>query len=387
MIDSNLMRYAKTVREVEVLEAVLDKGSQRAAAKFLGCSEASAREAMGRIKKRAAAGGYSPEHDMTRPAPDGFIVKGTSTYYDDEGKVRGQWVKTSIDQQRQEELMRAAIQAMTGDIPRAAPVLPPDNVSQDLCNVFTLTDSHVGALCWGQETGADWDLKIAEQILVGCFEKMIEASPRAKVGIVAQLGDFLHADGIMPVTPTSGHILDADGRFSKVVQVAIRVLRRVVELALERHEKVVVLMAEGNHDITSSIWLRAMFSALYEHESRVEVIDQPLPYYVFQHGKTMLAWHHGHLKKNAELPMLFAAQFPKVWGDTVKRYAHCGHRHHAEEKEHSGMHVIQHPTLAARDAYAARGGWLADRQVTAITYHKEFGRYSTATICPEMVPQ
>lgn len=385
MTDSNLMRYAKTVREVEVLESVLKCGSVRAAAKDLGLSESTAREAMARVKKRAAAGGYSPDHDMTRPAPDGFIVKGTSTYYDDEGKVRGQWVKTSIDAERQEAIMRAAIEAMSDDIPRAAPVLPPSKVSDELCNVFTLTDSHVGALCWGAETGADWDLKIAEQTLVGCFEKMIEASPTAKVAIVAQLGDFLHADGIMPVTPTSGYILDADGRFSKVVQVAIRVLRRVVELSLERHEKVIVLMAEGNHDITSSIWLRAMFAALYEHESRVEVIDQPLPYYVFQHGNTMLAWHHGHLKKNSELPMLFAAQYPKVWGDTAKRYAHCGHRHHAEEKEHSGMHVIQHPTLAARDAYAARGGWIADRQVTAITYHKQYGRYSTATICPEML--
>jgi hypothetical protein len=83
--------------------------------------------------------------------------------------------------------------------------------------------------------------------------------------------------------------------------------------------------------------------------------------------------------------MLFAAQFPKVWGATQKRYAHCGHRHHTEEKEHSGISVFQHPTLAARDAYAARGGWIAERQVTAITYHDKFGQHSRVTICPEML--
>jgi hypothetical protein len=144
-------------------------------------------------------------------------------------------------------------------------------------------------------------------------------------------------------------------------------------------------MAEGNHDMASSVWLRVMFRALYENEPRVEVIDSELPYYVYQHGKTMLAFHHGHLKKNDQLPILFAAQFPKVWGDTTKRYAHCGHRHHAEEKEHSGLTVIQHPTLAARDAYAARGGWIAERAVTAITYHSEFGQVARNTVVPEML--
>ena len=48
-------------------------------------------------------------------------------------------------------------------------------------------------------------------------------------------------------------------------------------------------MAEGNHDPASSIWLRALFGALYENEPRVEVIDSPLPCYVHQHGQTMIA--------------------------------------------------------------------------------------------------
>ncbi|MFZ3037687.1 MAG: hypothetical protein WA112_10520 [Rugosibacter sp.] len=89
--------------------------------------------------------------------------------------------------------------------------------------------------------------------------------------------------------------------------------------------------------------------------------------------------------KNAELPGLFAAQFPKHWGATTKRYVHVGHRHHVDEKEYNGMTVIQHPTLAARDAYAARGGWVAERQASSITYHKQFGRVARSTVVPEML--
>ncbi|CAB3741156.1 hypothetical protein LMG22037_06465 [Paraburkholderia phenoliruptrix] len=48
------------------------------------------------------------------------------------------------------------------------------------------------------------------------------------------------------------------------------------------------------------------------------------------------------------------------------------------------MTVIQHPTLAARDAYAARGGWLSERSATAITYHSQFGQVARNTVVPEM---
>jgi hypothetical protein len=117
----------------------------------------------------------------------------------------------------------------------------------------------------------------------------------------------------------------------------------------------------------------------------VQVIDSELPYYVYQHGETMLAWHHGHLSRKESLPLLFAAQFPKVWGNTERRYIHTGHYHHVDEKEHPGVHVIQHPTLAARDAYASRGGWISERQCRVITYHESLGEVARNTVRPEMV--
>lgn len=322
---------------------------------------------------------------MTRTVPDGFRLRGVSTYYNKDGQAAGQWVKSAADEQRQAEILREAFEAMAEDLPRLKQATGPAQADDRLATVYTLTDSHVGMLAWGKETGADWDLKIAERVLTGCFQCMVDQSPPSGVAIVNQLGDFLHSDGLTAVTPTSGHILDQDGRFEKLVAVAIRILRRVIDMALVKHQRVVVVLAEGNHDMASSVWLRVMFKAQYENEPRVEVLDQPLPYYVYQHGQTMLAFHHGHLKKNDQLPMLFAAQFPKIWGATLKRYVHTGHRHHVEEKEHSGISVMQHPTLASRDAYAARGGWIAERQVSAITYHQDFGQVSRVTVTPEML--
>ena len=377
----DLIQFCQSVRQVEIIEAIIKHGSVRKGAKAIGLSERNAFCAVARIKKYAAKR-LPSEHDYgNKPVPEGFAIKGVSQYITAERK----WVKTGTDEAKQQELIRAAMDAMCEEVPRLGAIQPILGTLGHLCNVYTLTDSHVGMLAWHKEGGADWDLKIAETVLTGCFEAMILASPKAKTCVVAQLGDWMHYDGLAAVTPTNAHILDADGRFAKMVQVAIRILRRVVDLALLHHEKVIVLMAEGNHDLASSVWLRAMFRALYENEPRIEVIDSELPYYTYQHGQTMLAWHHGHLSKNAQLPILFASQFPTVWGDTTKRYCHTGHRHHVEEKEHSGMTVIQHPTLAARDAYAARGGWIAERQVTSITYSDKYGQVARNTVTPEMI--
>jgi hypothetical protein len=383
--DAQMASFA-TVRDLEYLEAMEKYGGIAKAAKVLGVHRKTIHLAIDRLKKRAAIAGYSPEHDMTHPVPDGFKVRGVSTYYNNDGKAVGQWVKSGIDDTRQKEIIKEIVDGMCEQVPRADVTMPPLGTQDNLCTVYTLTDSHVGMLAWHKEGGEDWDLSIAERTLIGCFEQMVKSSPDASTCVVAQLGDFLHYDSALSaVTPQSGHALDADGRMPKMVKTAIRILRTVVDRALQKHQTVVLLLAEGNHDISSSVWLRAMFQALYENEPRIKVIDSELPYYVYQHGQTMLAWHHGHLSKNNSLPILFASQFPKVWGNTVKRYAHVGHRHHVEEKEHSGMTVIQHSTLAARDAYASRGGWMSERHVTSITYSDVFGQVARNTVTPEML--
>ena len=314
-----------------------------------------------------------------------MVVTGRSTLRNADGELVMEWEKTSLDRERAAEAQAAAYAALAAELPRIAPTVPPGASEGHLCTVYTLTDCHVGALAWKQEGGEDWDLSIAEDTLLGCFLHMIETSPASELAVVNQLGDFLHFDGLSAVTPTSGHLLDADSRFDKVVQVAIRILRRVVDMALAKHQRVHVILAEGNHDLASSVWLRQMFAALYEKEPRITVDQSPLPYYAVEWGKTLLCFHHGHLKKNDHLPLLFAAQFAPAWGRTTKRYCHTGHRHHLEEKEHSGMIVFQHPTLAARDAYAARGGWHSLRSATAVTYHKSFGEVGRSTTSPDML--
>jgi len=355
-------------------------GNQRQAALSLGISRGALQDT---LVAAGALGGItaSPERD----GGGAYVVKGVSTYFDGEGNQRGQWVKTSLDQQRRDDAIKAAYAAMAEDLPRLPPVAAPAACNAKLCNVYTFTDYHMGMLAWHKEGGADWDIGIASRILAGAFDAMIAGAPAADTCVIAQLGDFLHYDGLVAATPTSGHPLDADGRFSKMVSATIKALRGLVDRALLKHRRVIVLMAEGNHDLASSVWLRHMFKALYEHEPRVEVIDSELPYYAFEFGSVMLGWHHTHLAKMASLPSIFAAQFREMWGKCTKVYIHTGHLHHRQLKEDGGATVEQHPTLAAKDAYSARNGYFAERAAIGITYHADYGEVARNTVRPEML--
>ena len=367
----------------QAIDAVAAHGNSSAAARALGIIDATFR---GRVRE-ARNRGFEPQYQALmageNAAPtEGYKIKGTSTLYGEDGKAKLQWVKTDAKIEELQRMQKAAFEAMCETLEPLKPVKGPRNLPQELLTLYTLTDSHVGMLAWDKETGADWDLGIAENTLVGTLVRMIDAAPPSAVGILNQLGDWLHFDSLTPMTPTSHHILDADSRAQKMVTVAVRILRRVIEHMLTKHERVQVYCHEGNHDPMGSVWLRVMFAALYEKNTRVTVGTSPNPYVAYQHGKTMLGFHHGHLSKPVRLPLIFAAQFSEVWGQTEYRYIHTGHLHHTEEKEHPGVKTVQHPTLSAPDAYAARGGWLSKRQATSMTYSNVHGEVARGIFVP-----
>lgn len=371
----------RKVTDEQLIEAFKTM-SLRQAAEHFGMEQRS----IERRKARMVRKGWSPEHDMVHIVPDGFRLSGTSSLYREGVKAPVlQWVKSSADQERQRELMQAAIEAMGEDLPRMAFAKAPAACNTDLLNCYVVTDYHLGLLSWHEETGADYDLSIAEQQLVAWFATAIHMAPDAEIGVFAQLGDYLHWDGLDAVTPASKHLLDADTRFQKLVRVAIRVTRRVVDMLLTKHQKVHVLMAEGNHDTASSIWLREWFSAIYENEPRITVDRSPDPYYCVEHGQTSLFFHHGHKKKPASVSDVFVAKFRDVFGRTQHSYAHLGHLHHVDIKENNLMIVEQHRTLAAPDAYASRGGWISGRDAKVITYHKAYGEVGRLTINSDML--
>jgi len=317
--------------------------------------------------------------------PDGQKVKGVSALVSEDGREIIKWIKTDTDREATLASMRAAVDGFLDELPKAEPAPAPTSTVAELLNLYAVTDAHFGMLSWREETGADWDLDIAEKLLLDWFAAAIDLAPPAETAIFAQIGDLLHYDGFESKTPTSGHTLDADSRLPKVIRVVIRTLRRVVRMLLEKHGRVHLIMADANHDPASEAWLREMFAAFYDDEPRVTVDSSAGTYYAFEHGDVSLYFHHGHKRKVGTVDSVFAGKFREMYGRTKFSYAHLGHMHSDELKSTNLMKVERHETLAAADAYAANGGWLSGRSAKVITYAKNHGEVARLTLTPGMV--
>jgi len=380
----SLLNYCNTDRQKQIVSMFEQGLTQTEIGKQLGIARETVKACVKTVKNRAAMQGYSPDHDMVHTVPDGYKIKGVSTYYNDEGVPTGQWVKSQSDEKRQLEIMLERLDSAMDSIPRYKPTDSPEETDENLLTLLTITDFHLGMYAWEAETGDAWDVDIARQVFLDSVYKMIKGSPKSEVGVLCQLGDFLHWDGMLAITPTSAHVLDADTRYGKLVDLAMTVMSQAVGMMLEHFGRVVVVSAEGNHDISGSIWLRKFIKHVFGDDERVEVIDNEFPFYGYLWGETMLGFHHGHKVKLANLHKLFASEprFRKMWGSATQTYIHVGHYHSERVLEDGGAIAEQHPTLSARDAYAARGGWVSQRGAKVITYHKTEGEVARITVRP-----
>jgi hypothetical protein len=382
-----LLQFCTTEKQYKVIYSIEVEGlSQRETAQKLDMSRSAVRDHIRVVQTKAARRGYSPDHDWKNPVPDGHKIKGVSTFYDEMGSPVRQWVKSQTDEQRQFEILIERLEDVQSSLPKFKVTTAPQNCDKNLLTLLTITDFHLGMYAYEAETGDDWDVGIARDVFLNSVHDMIQAAPKAETGMLCQLGDFLHWDGILSVTPQSGHILDADTRYGKLVDLAMSVMTEAVRMMLKKFSKVVVVSAEGNHDISGSIWLRKHLKHLFDNEPRLTIIDNDFPYYAYLHGETMLAFHHGHKVKLANLHKLFASEprFREMWGKANYTYIHTGHYHHERVIEDGGAIAEMHPTLSGRDAYAARGGWVSKRGAKVITYDKSAGEVARITVRPRI---
>lgn len=381
---SDLYYEIATPRQREVLELRESGLSFQQIAEKLGINRRNVDLHMQRLRDKVAKRGESPEHDMTHSCPEGYAVKGVSSYYGADGQLKGQWVKTQEDKEQQLRMMQEAIAALTEEIPVKQLVKHNGTNMPELLNFYPFTDCHLGMMAWHREGGADWDLPTAKETLKRAISDMLERAPAADTGIFCSGGDFMHYDSMDAVTPAHKNLLDADSRPQKMIECAIEVMDYLICHAAVKHKKLYVIIAQGNHDLFSSLWLKAVFQKLYSNNNRIEIVESALPFYALQFGLNLLGWHHGHKVKFDKLPALFFDEYRHLVGSTERTYIHTGHYHHHEIKEMGRTIVEMHRTLAARDAHASYGGYHAERAADVITYHREHGEYSRLTVRPHL---
>ncbi|HVJ31680.1 MAG TPA: oxidoreductase [Terriglobia bacterium] len=422
ILDPNLERFA-TSRQWEVLKALEEHGSELKAAKALGCVKNIIGQTKKAVLKKAAQNGYAPDHDLIHIVPDGLKLGGTSirygpngeiqqywnktkaagrdpeetirlpdpktivkvsTNFDNQGLVAQQWVTEKPSDVQREKLWREFAAELSADLPRVKSLPAPKRAAEHLMACYPVGDHHLGMLSWDQETGQNYDLTIAEQSLVSATDHLVRAVPACERAVIAFLGDYLHYDSFETVTPTSRNMLDADGRFPKMVRAGIRAMRYLIETAARYHQSVHVKVEIGNHDLSSSVFLMECLANIYEKEPRITIDTSPMHYHYFDFGKNLVMTHHGHGAKMQDLPLIMAHDRPAEWGRTEFRYIWTGHVHHDSVKDIQRCRVESFRILAPADAWASQKGYRSMQDMKAIVLHKDHGEVARHIVNPGM---
>lgn len=378
-----------TERELELYHAALEHGSSRQAAAALGMTSDAVGKAIRRLKARASQKGEAPGF-WEYGSPEGFSIKNATVMFNHKtGEVERSWPR--FHGEKDDQVLLDALQSRIDSMPVQPSVSPPQTFGgEKLFNQVSIFDGHIGAHAWGKETGSgNWDLKVAKESLISGAAWLLENLPSARDCLVLIGGDFTETDGYKALTPESGHLLDADGRYPLVVETAEEVIETTVLHALQIYNNVTLKIMPGNHDKSTSMMLRRIMMRAFRDNPRVHVDECIRNYWCMAFGQSLIACHHGDKAKLEQLPMIFAADFAPQWGRTTYRVCHSGHWHHEKTivsrgRELTGMYMIQHPTLERRNAWASEKGLIAARQLAGHSYHEAGALVTTLNYNPDL---
>ncbi len=318
-------------------------------------------------------------------ARDGFgsyLIKGVSTLFDAEGNQRQQWIKTRIDDARWLAGIKAGLDAWIAD--HVAPLEPPPPMpgrDSDVIPWINIGDAHIGMLAHEAETGENFDLKIAERELCAAISIAVDEMGEHDRVVIQDMGDATHYENFSATTEASGHPLDFDSRFPRMIKVYSRVMRFIVEKVLEKANTVDVIINQGNHSRTNDIWMAELLRVAYGHTGRVNVLDNDSVFIGYRMGRTFVLCHHSDKCRPARLAHVMATDFPADWGEAEYRYIDIGHIHHNMVlKEHPGVVVESFNQLAAKDKWAAEAGYRSRQCLTIVHRSRTYGEVGRRTL-------
>ncbi|MBB5985950.1 hypothetical protein [Sphingobium lignivorans] len=371
MIDEALREFA-TPRQIEFIDAINKHGSAGAAERALELSDGLIRKSMRRLKANAARKGYAPGHWEGGTAP-GYLMGKVTVHRTPKGVVQ-QWERQHPDLELFEQFkegVKTFIGDTVGPIVPAPPVAGRDN---DVIPWINIGDGHLGMLAHEAETGANFDLKIAERELCAAISIAVDDMVHHDRAVLQDMGDMTHYENFSGTTEASGHALDYDTRFPKMIRVYSRVMRFIIDKLLEKVNTLDVIINQGNHSRTNDIWMAELVRVAYGASGRVNVLDNDNKFIAYRMGNTFVMCHHSDKCRPAQLAHVMATDFARDWGECQYRYIDIGHIHHNMVlKEHPGVVIESFNQLANKDLWAHDGGYRSRQCLTIIKRSRTYG--------------
>jgi hypothetical protein len=242
-----------------------------------------------------------------------------------------------------------------------------------------IMDLHLGKLAWKDETGEDYDLKIAEKLYrdtVNDILSRVKAYGLVIDKIIFPIGnDFFHVDSTENTT-TAGTQLDYDTRWQKMYKKGIELLVWAIDQCREV-APVECMYVPGNHDEMLSFCAVVSVSCYYRECQSVKVNTSASPRKYVHYGVNLIGYAHGK-EEGDRISGLMQIEQPEAWGVTEFREWHLGDLHHESSKEANGIIIRRLSTITATDAWHAQKGYKGSiRKASAFVWDKACGKILT----------
>lgn len=298
------------------------------------------------------------------------------------GKLNNSWSRCQLWQvkvtlkRRFPQFVVNAIDDLVDDLRSHKPKTPTKKypkISEPHMLEVSLFDSHFGKFAWGEETGHDYDLKIADDIYFKAVEDLLAKTSGYDIDrILYPIGnDFFHVNNWINTT-ARGTPQDVDTRFQKVFDVGCKSIINAIDRCLHV-APVDVVWVPGNHDPETSFYMSKVLEAWYHSADNVNVDTSPKERKYYHYGVNLLGMTHGDEEKHADLPNIMAGEEPDAWAASTYREWHLGHFHKKKETRfcvgdtHTGVRVVVLPSLSGTDKWHYKKGYVNGKR-SAVGY-------------------
>ena len=375
---AKLEDYAKTDRQREVVEAWerCGRNSSRASSN-LGITPATVRNMVHGVKATASAAGFSDAWDATAHVPEGEYVTGRSIYLEDDSGNKA-WLKTrrKIEDAEREAGLKAFVDELTKGLKPAKNThkKSPKGKSKDLLPAIIIGDAHIGMRGESETTrDREFNSRIASTEILEAIDSLVHAAPASEEALLINVGDFTHIDRSIPYPQTAnGTPMDTDTHIEAIMRTAANTMIHGILRILEKHEKISVVMARGNHDSETSIAIAMVLAYYFSKDHRVTILEPKGFYHYLTFGSNLIAITHGDKAPGRRL----ADMLPRlnVWSKTSHRYWILGHFHSKLSEQYDNSVVLERfGTLAPSDNWHASKGYRSPSIMNQIVYRRSGG--------------
>ena len=371
-----LIEYAVTDRQKEILETLSDGLTITDTGEAHEISRQAIQNVIRAVKIKARQRGYDPERDLTRPVGEGMGIKRVSTNYDKKGDIAQQWVIQEPGKEEQGQRMMAFCKGLQDQFTPAKPTnyTHPRQMNTDVKACIQIGDAHLGM--YAEKTddyGEDFNIDIATADLRMAIDYLVDIAPYAEEGMLVNVGDFLHVDNAENTT-TNGTRQDVACRHPSMLRIGGAVLRYCIDKMATKFKTVRVVNAAGNHDSSSAIALSMFLEGIYENCPRVIVEPTNGKFYFHEWGVNLIGITHGDRIPAPRLASVMTRLAAEAWGRTTHRRWWVGHIHHKQMLEMDvGCRIESFNTLAGTDKWHMDSGYGAERSISMILLHKDYG--------------